>query len=369
MVNGVFLLALCFTIFLEAIQRLFGSPEVGQPKLVVVVGSLGLLSNIVGLFLFHEHGHSHGGEGHSHGHSHGGESAAEEGHSHAISHKKLSNGNHSHKDDHVHESMDGQVDEQSPLLSSSSNGSRPMAVGGTETPLTDEDNDTLDDLLVHPARTREAIVRQAYDAGFGSSPRNSGDTGVGHRRTLSGHSQSKKPKKESLTTQAGTGVSASKQYSSEEHEHPTGGHVHSHDHAEGDGHTHEHDHGEDGHAHDHSGEDGDADHEKEYEGGGGGHSHGNMNMRGVFLHVMGDAVSMKALQCYPHWNTDGIEVAWECWGHRSWPHHLAHKVPLPLLLGSDHLAHHHGHHLFERLAASPISELYSPARDTFSCPT
>jgi len=59
LVNGVFLLALCFSIFLEAIERFFSTPEVSQPRLVVIVGSLGLASNIVGLILFHEHGHSH----------------------------------------------------------------------------------------------------------------------------------------------------------------------------------------------------------------------------------------------------------------------------------------------------------------------
>ncbi|KAL0951089.1 hypothetical protein HGRIS_007827 [Hohenbuehelia grisea] len=64
LVNGVFLLALCFSISLEAIERFFSTPEISNPRLVVVVGSLGLASNIVGLFLFHEHGHSHG---HSHG--------------------------------------------------------------------------------------------------------------------------------------------------------------------------------------------------------------------------------------------------------------------------------------------------------------
>ncbi|KAH9029207.1 cation efflux protein [Lactarius hengduanensis] len=59
LVNGVFLLALCFSITLEALQRFFSTPEVSNPKLVVMVGSFGLLSNIIGLFLFHEHGHSH----------------------------------------------------------------------------------------------------------------------------------------------------------------------------------------------------------------------------------------------------------------------------------------------------------------------
>ncbi|KAF8912735.1 cation efflux protein [Gymnopilus junonius] len=58
LINGVFLLALCFSISLEAIGRFFSEPEISNPKLVVVVGSLGLASNIVGLFLFHEHEHA-----------------------------------------------------------------------------------------------------------------------------------------------------------------------------------------------------------------------------------------------------------------------------------------------------------------------
>ncbi|KAI8980647.1 cation efflux protein [Trametes punicea] len=64
LINGVFLLALCFSIFLEAIERFFSTPEISNPRLVVLVGSLGLASNVVGLFLFHEHGHDHG---HAHG--------------------------------------------------------------------------------------------------------------------------------------------------------------------------------------------------------------------------------------------------------------------------------------------------------------
>lgn len=59
LINGVFLLALCLTISLEAMQRFFAEPEIANPQLIVVVGSLGLASNILGLFLFHEHSHSH----------------------------------------------------------------------------------------------------------------------------------------------------------------------------------------------------------------------------------------------------------------------------------------------------------------------
>lgn len=63
--NGVFLLALCFSIFMEALERLLNRPRITNPSLVMIVGSFGLLSNIIGLFLFH--GHSHG---HAHGHEH-----------------------------------------------------------------------------------------------------------------------------------------------------------------------------------------------------------------------------------------------------------------------------------------------------------
>ena len=49
--------------------------------LVLIVGCFGLASNILGLLLFHDHGHSHGGHGHSHGHDE--ISTAEEGHAHS----------------------------------------------------------------------------------------------------------------------------------------------------------------------------------------------------------------------------------------------------------------------------------------------
>lgn len=62
MVNGVFLIALCVSIFLEAIQRLVEPQEVNKPKFVMIVGCFGLLSNILGLLLFHEHSHGHGGD-------------------------------------------------------------------------------------------------------------------------------------------------------------------------------------------------------------------------------------------------------------------------------------------------------------------
>ncbi len=67
LVNAVFLTALCFSIFVESIQRLFKHEELENPVLLLGVGAGGLLMNLVGLCLFRDHGHSHG-----HNHSHGG---------------------------------------------------------------------------------------------------------------------------------------------------------------------------------------------------------------------------------------------------------------------------------------------------------
>ncbi|TPX54418.1 hypothetical protein PhCBS80983_g05935 [Powellomyces hirtus] len=59
LVNGVFLLALCFTIVVEALQRFFEPQTLEDPRLVLIVGGVGLAINLVGLGLFHEHGHTH----------------------------------------------------------------------------------------------------------------------------------------------------------------------------------------------------------------------------------------------------------------------------------------------------------------------
>ncbi|XP_058975628.1 proton-coupled zinc antiporter SLC30A1 isoform X1 [Musca domestica] len=65
LVNAVFLVALCFSITIEACKRFIEEETIHEPKLLVVVGALGLLVNVIGLCLLYEHG------GH-HGHSHGG---------------------------------------------------------------------------------------------------------------------------------------------------------------------------------------------------------------------------------------------------------------------------------------------------------
>ncbi|XP_027194114.2 solute carrier family 30 member 7 [Dermatophagoides pteronyssinus] len=71
-VNGLFLIFVAFFIFAEAIERAIEPPEVKHERLFVI-SVLGLLVNIIGIFVFQHggshHGHSHGG-GSDHGHSH-----------------------------------------------------------------------------------------------------------------------------------------------------------------------------------------------------------------------------------------------------------------------------------------------------------
>ncbi|KAK6746742.1 hypothetical protein RB195_000170 [Necator americanus] len=78
LVNGVFLLAMCFTISLESIGRLLHPRRISHPLQVLIVGCIGLLINVIGIGMFHGgHGHTHGDGGHGHAHGDGGH-----GHSH-----------------------------------------------------------------------------------------------------------------------------------------------------------------------------------------------------------------------------------------------------------------------------------------------
>lgn len=64
LVNAVFLVALCFSITIEACKRFIKQDEIHEPELLVIVGSIGLLVNVIGLCLLYDHGDTHG---HSHG--------------------------------------------------------------------------------------------------------------------------------------------------------------------------------------------------------------------------------------------------------------------------------------------------------------
>lgn len=53
LVNAVFLVALCFSITVEACKRFIEVEKIHDAQLLVIVGGVGLLVNVIGLFLFH----------------------------------------------------------------------------------------------------------------------------------------------------------------------------------------------------------------------------------------------------------------------------------------------------------------------------
>uniref|UniRef100_A0A1I7V762 Cation efflux family protein n=1 Tax=Loa loa TaxID=7209 RepID=A0A1I7V762_LOALO len=63
LINGVFLLALCFSILIESLTRLIEPQTIKQPISVLVVGVIGLFINLIGMFMFHSHAHEHGESG------------------------------------------------------------------------------------------------------------------------------------------------------------------------------------------------------------------------------------------------------------------------------------------------------------------
>ena len=48
LVNSVFLVALCFSITVESIKRFLEPEEIKDPKLILIVGGVGLGINLVG---------------------------------------------------------------------------------------------------------------------------------------------------------------------------------------------------------------------------------------------------------------------------------------------------------------------------------
>jgi len=244
LINGVFLIALCLSIFLEAIQRFVVPQTVSNPWLVLIVGCLGLLSNVLGLFLFHEHSHSHGEED-EHSREHDPVSNAEEGHG------------HSHIHEHTKQNM---VDVSSPQKSA-------------EAPPTRRSTDIrrhrrtsgsfVDTIHVHPASFRnEIIAASRLSEQEESEPEEEAvlDDDItpvlpNERSGLMKHSSGSPMK----YTHSRAASHASPKKKNQDRRHDSW-HV-----------THIHNKPKD-------------------ENTKGAHSHGDLNMRGVFLHVMGDAL-------------------------------------------------------------------------------
>ncbi|KAI9060165.1 cation efflux protein [Trametes sanguinea] len=149
LINGVFLLALCFSIFLEAIERFFSTPEISNPKLVVLVGSLGLASNIVGLFLFHEHGHDH-----SHGPGKTSPSAS--------------------KSPSIRSVEDGQATP------------RPNALSPVPRPKSRDRSSSYSSMYGHPAATRASIVQAANEVARARSVSPSRKSRISRSRSRAG---------------------------------------------------------------------------------------------------------------------------------------------------------------------------------------
>lgn len=288
LVNGVFLVALCLSIFLEAIQRFVEPQIVTNPKLVLIVGCLGLASNILGLFLFHDHGHSHGGAEESHSHSADPISTAEQGHSHA------------YEDEATRQVQDqtGSIADVLPQVKVA--GYKPTRKSG-DFSKSDEDTTTLgtnttaptrrttvsspeatsrhrrrtsgsfgrgfgsvDSINIHPASFRNDIIQAARLEERPESESESGEEEAlleedgspnENSRILSNANGTSSPKKDGYTTY---GSIAKRRSAARSHSHDN----HNHSQPKDSSQSH----------------------------GGHGHSHGDLNMRGVFLHVLGDAL-------------------------------------------------------------------------------
>ena len=302
LVNGVFLVALCLSIFLEAIQRLIEPQTVSNPKLVLIVGCCGLLSNVLGLFLFHEHGHSHGG---SHGHSHGRSdkiAAAEEGHNYSVG------GKHSQaiadEDGNVADVLPESTiagwsrstklprDASEHQLSRSSSGFTPSdeddsTVKESTSPLSLRKSrasstrrrhrqsnggsrnrfSSVDDIHVHPASFRQDIIAQSRleDIESGEGSESSGEDAI--------------DQDEQEPTEEAPLLGHAKSNGSAKH----ANHVrHSRKHKTDESHDSWHDKHK---------------HNQPKQENSGGHSHSDLNMRGVFLHVAGDALGNVGVIC------------------------------------------------------------------------
>lgn len=110
--NGIFLMLISIEIIYEAIERLFSGADVSRTTELLVVSTLGLLVNLVGIFAFHG-AHDHG---HGHGHSHNHQSSSHHDHDHDHDHDHHSH-DHSHDHDHKHGSSHH---EEMPMTASAS---------------------------------------------------------------------------------------------------------------------------------------------------------------------------------------------------------------------------------------------------------
>jgi zinc transporter 1 len=260
-VNGVFLIALCMTIILDAISRFFDVQEVQQPQLVLGVGAFGLAFNILGLFVFHQHDHgSHEHEdeetGHAHSHDHEHDHAQVDG-IHSAEEEAIAHGE-GETHDHDHEQANGKTDtpktkRSSIHFSTTSSTTRSRKDSNTTKKRPHSRSySTIQDLPIHPAALRHDMRVKAR---FGDGT--DGDTDT----------EDDAVEEEEGQTENSPLLAATKKSGSP--------HAHSHSH------PHDNDNDITHSDHNHA--------TKAQSGGGHGHDHDD-NLRGMFLHVLGDAL-------------------------------------------------------------------------------
>jgi zinc transporter 1 len=150
--NAVFLIALCLSIVLEAITRLIDPPEISNPMLILIVGSLGLASNLAGFLVLGGHGHSHGPE------AHGDETrSAEEGHNHQGAdhddHRSICA-----DDDDSHEEGSSCGDVFPEAVVAKANKGRASKSSRKHNRRTSRGLKSIDDMPIHPASFRNDII-------------------------------------------------------------------------------------------------------------------------------------------------------------------------------------------------------------------
>jgi solute carrier family 30 (zinc transporter), member 1 len=177
----------------------------------------------------------------------------------------------------------------------------PRSISEASTPLSPEDSsphtrtksisrprgDSFNSLYGHPAQTRAMVIETAHEFGYGR-PQKAHSEVFSPSSSYPGEGLTSPQRSRSIGARGGSGdgrmdslVERSREGSSDGNndiDHDHAGHDHSHAQENGkviteSGHTHSPDEASGGGGHGH-----------------GGHGHGSMNMKGVFLHVLGDAL-------------------------------------------------------------------------------
>lgn len=283
----MFLIALCVSIILEAVTRLIEVPVVTNPQLILIVGCLGLASNLTGFFVLGGHGHSHGPEGHSHDeHSH-----AEEGHSH--SHEGH---DHSHAQEADDDELASSVFAESVVARAKKQGQH-LRFDSEDNTIKDNTHShnrsgskgskkhrrrtssvrnarysNLEEISIHPTSFRQNIIAASRSPVDGTE---SEDNGTSDEEAVADGD---------VATENSPLLSKS---NGMDHKHDNHGHENGHDHA----HSHSHSHAPKSPSrafssherHNHN-------KPKKPSKGGHGHNHADMGMNGMILHVIGDAL-------------------------------------------------------------------------------